>query len=353
MQKSAEQIVRFDEITPAAIISAIRIDQPAPAVMRDRAAITPGPAGRAQSVSNALPAFHSQLQGTNRATSEKIRGCARLGADELASLRMERSMTEWDADSYSRLSGLQKAMADEVLALLTLKGNEQLLDVGCGDGKITALIAARVPHGEVIGVDPSHDMIAFASGHFRHPNLRFEIADARMLPFKERFDLVVSFNALHWVPNPNPVLRSIRSALKPDGRAQLRMVTAGEQRSLESVVEDVRKSPRWRGRFHDFEDPYLRMTADEYATAAKQNGLHVSNVHTELKTWDFGSRAAFFEFSSVGLVAWTKLLPASERGDFVDDVLSRYRSIIRDQSGAERTFKFYQTDISLTRSKDP
>jgi trans-aconitate 2-methyltransferase len=264
-------------------------------------------------------------------------------------------MTEWDADSYSRLSGLQKAMADEVLALLTLKGIEQVLDVGCGDGKITALIASRVPQGEVIGVDPSHDMISFASAHFSpgiHPNLRFEMADARMLPFKERFDLVVSFNALHWVPNPNPALRSIRIAMKRDGRAQLRMVTAGEHKSLESVVEDVRKSPRWRGRFHDFEDPYLRMTADEYATAARENGLHVSHVHTELKTWDFGSRAAFFEFSSVGLIAWTKHLPASERADFVDDVLDRYRATACDQPGAEKIFKFYQTDISLTRVEE-
>ncbi len=261
-------------------------------------------------------------------------------------------MTEWDADSYSRLSGLQKAMADEVLALLTLRGTEHVLDVGCGDGKITALIASRVPQGEVIGVDPSHEMICFASAHFNHPNLCFEMADARMLPFKERFDLVVSFNALHWVPNSNPALRSIRIAMKTDGRAQLRLVTAGEQNSLESVVEDVRKSPRWRGRFHDFEDPYLRMTAGEYATTAKKNGLRVSQVHTKLKTWDFGSRTAFFEFSSVGLIAWTKRLPASERADFVSDVLDRYRAITDDQPGAEGIFKFYQTDISLTRSED-
>jgi trans-aconitate 2-methyltransferase len=265
-------------------------------------------------------------------------------------------MTEWDADRYSRLSGLQKAMADEVLALLTLRGNEQVLDVGCGDGKITALIAARVPQGEVIGVDPSHDMISFASAHFSrgtYRNLRFDMADARMLPFKKRFDLVVSFNALHWVPNPSPALRSIHIAIKPGGRAQLRLVTAGEQKSLESVVEDVRKSPRWRGRFHDFEDPYLRMTAEEYATAARKNGLRVSQVHTELKIWNFGSRAVFFEFSSVGLIAWTKHLPTSERADFVDDVLNRYRSITGDRPGAERIFKFYQTDISLTRSENP
>jgi SAM-dependent methyltransferase len=84
------------------------------------------------------------------------------------------------------------------LALLRLKGSERVLDIGCGDGRITAEIAARVPQGSVIGVDSSHDMIAFASSHFGlelRPNVRFEVADAGSLPFREEFDLVVSFNA--------------------------------------------------------------------------------------------------------------------------------------------------------------
>ena len=57
-------------------------------------------------------------------------------------------------------------MAQEVLALLDLKGSERILDVGCGEGKITAEIASRVPRGSVVGVDPSRDMIGFAKRHF-------------------------------------------------------------------------------------------------------------------------------------------------------------------------------------------
>ena len=75
-------------------------------------------------------------------------------------------MTEWDAAEYSRRSSLQEAMAQEVLALLDLNGPERILDVGCGDGKITAEIAIRVPPASVVGVDPSRDMISFAQSHF-------------------------------------------------------------------------------------------------------------------------------------------------------------------------------------------
>ena len=131
------------------------------------------------------------------------------------------------------------------LALLRLKGSERVLDIGCGDGRITAEIAARVPQGSVIGVDSSHDMIAFASSHFGlelRPNVRFEVADAGSLPFREEFDLVVSFNALHWLPEQDTALHSIRSAMKSDGMAQLRLVPAGERKSLEDVIEETRLS---------------------------------------------------------------------------------------------------------------
>src|SRR5688572_9069306 len=141
-------------------------------------------------------------------------------------------MTEWQASDYHRESGLQQAMADEQLSRLTLEGGERVLDVGCGDGKITAEIAARVPRGSALGVDPSRDMIAFASSRFvpsAQANLRFEVADARRLPYRNEFDLVVSFNALHWVPEQDEALGSIRAALKPEGRALLRFVPNGQR----------------------------------------------------------------------------------------------------------------------------
>src|SRR5262249_30583730 len=143
----------------------------------------------------------------------------------------EAPMTEWNASEYAQRSGLQNAMAAEVLALLDLEGSERVLDIGCGDGKITAEIAARVPRGTVVGVDASRDMIAFASSHFGptvRPNLRFEVADARVLPFQNEFNRIVSFNALHWIPEQDAALRSIRSAMTFDGQTLIRLVPKGE-----------------------------------------------------------------------------------------------------------------------------
>jgi trans-aconitate 2-methyltransferase len=203
-------------------------------------------------------------------------------------------MTEWDAAEYARISGLQQAMAAEVLALLDLEGSERVLDIGCGNGKITAKVAARVPRGAVVGVDSSQDMIAFASRQFGpavRRNLRFEVADARRLPFREEFDLVISFNALHWVRQQDAALRSVRSVMKFDGLAQLRLVPAGERKSLEDVIEDTRLSPKWIPYFQNFQNPYLHLTPEQYVSAGRGATACVSVAFTRKRRRGISSLA--------------------------------------------------------------
>jgi trans-aconitate 2-methyltransferase len=259
-------------------------------------------------------------------------------------------MTEWNATEYDRISVLQATMAREALSLLKLKGTERILDIGCGNGKITAAIAARVPNGSVLGVDASAEMVIFAKAHWTsaQPNLQFQVADARHLPFQHEFDLVVSFNALHWIPEQSLPLQSIHSALKADGTAQLRLVAKGERKSLEDVIEETCHSPRWASYFQDFRDPYLHLTPRQYAELAQQNGFRVVSLHTAAKAWDFQSRAAFEAFGSVTFVEWAQHLPGRERPAFVTDVLDRYQQVAADASGEENYFRFYQMDIALT-----
>jgi trans-aconitate 2-methyltransferase len=260
-------------------------------------------------------------------------------------------MTEWKPSEYARISGLQHAMAEEVLSLLDLRGSERVLDIGCGNGKTTSEIAARVPAGSVTGVDFSADMVAFARANYEatHSNLKFEVADARRLRFESQFDLVVSFNALHWIPEQALALRSIHTALKQGGLAQLRLVPKGERKSLEDVLEETRLSPRWQQYFQTFHDPYLHLTPEQYSDLATQNGFEVSSLHTQAKAWDFESREAFHAFGNVTFVEWTQHIPEGERPAFIEDVLDRYQGVAEDQSGEENFFRFYQMDILLAR----
>jgi len=258
-------------------------------------------------------------------------------------------MTEWNAQAYRERSGLQQAMAAEVLATLALEGSEHVLDIGCGDGRITAEIASRLPHGSVLGVDASQNMIELASRNSR-PNLEFETADARSLRFEQEFDLIVSFNALHWIHEQELALTSIHRALKKSGRAHLRLVPLGPRKSIETVLEETRTSAAWSEYFGGFRDPYLRLTQDQYCLLASKCGFHIQSVTTDSKSWDFHTRAAFAAFSSVTMVEWTKQIPEPLVPAFINDVLDRYRAAVAESSNDENTFKFYQMTILLARA---
>jgi trans-aconitate 2-methyltransferase len=240
-----------------------------------------------------------------------------------------------------------------VLSQLVLRGDEQVLDLGCGDGKISARIATQLPRGSVLGVDASVDMVAYAQKQLdtdRWPNLRFEVADARNLGFDARFDLLVSFNALHWVPQQADALCGIRRALKPRGLAHLRLVTRAALTSLEEVAETVRREPHWASAFAGFSDPYLRLSAEEYVALAESLGLKRVSIRSESKRWDFHTEEAFFGFCSAGFGAWTQVLPEAQRRAFVEESMRRYLATIDGAFGERFTFHFMQTDVVLARS---
>ena len=126
----------------------------------------------------------------------------------------------WDPACYERSSSAQFGWAMDIISGLKLDGGERVLDIGCGDGKVTARLASLVPDGEAVGIDLSRDMIAHArERHSRenHSNLLFEVRDALQLDYREEFDLVVSFACLHWIRDHSTVLKGILRALKPGG----------------------------------------------------------------------------------------------------------------------------------------
>jgi trans-aconitate 2-methyltransferase len=257
-------------------------------------------------------------------------------------------MTEWNALGYEKISALQQAMAAEVLATLDLKDATRVLDLGCGNGKITAEIARRVPEGTVLGVDASSAMIAFAREHFSgttYSNLSFAVTDIRKIAFRGDFDTVVSFNALHWIPEQAAALQAIHRAMREGGSAQLRLVPKNQRKSLEDVLEETRCSAKWARYYDGFHDPYLHMTAEDYAALAEAHGLRVKSQDVEDKAWNFGSHEGFFSFGSVTFAEWLRKLPEEAKPEFIRDVLERYASV----AGDDHTFRFYQMNIQLAK----
>ncbi len=126
----------------------------------------------------------------------------------------------WNAEDYAKHSSSQYEWAKELIPKLKLSGNEALLDIGCGDGKITVAVTKCLPRGYVVGIDNSEDMITLARRTFRqeaYPNLSFQRMDARALTFQEKFDRVFSNAALHWIIDQQSVLHGVQRSLKSGG----------------------------------------------------------------------------------------------------------------------------------------
>ena len=121
---------------------------------------------------------------------------------------------EWDAGRYDSAHSFVWERGRGVVELLAPVPGERILDLGCGTGHLTAHIAET--GAEVVGIDSSENMVRVASQNY--PNILFEVADARSLPYVAEFDAVFSNAVLHWVRPPEAVIESVWRALRPGGR---------------------------------------------------------------------------------------------------------------------------------------
>jgi trans-aconitate 2-methyltransferase len=258
-------------------------------------------------------------------------------------------VTNWSGEDYSKVSSLQRAMIAEARARLALATTERVLDVGCGDGHLTRDMARMVPDGYAVGADASKRMVATAraAGVPTRSGPWFVVADARNLPFGAAFDVVVSFNALHWIPEQQQALAQIAAVLHPTGRALLQVVCAGERPSLEAVTMTTCRTRRWSKWFDGFTAPFVHVDPNCYGALAASAGLTLTGLVVTDREWDFGSRNLFEKWSAVGSTAWTDRLPVEERDSFIDDQITAYEPV----AGRPGLFRFTQMRAELRRHR--
>jgi len=160
----------------------------------------------------------------------------------------------WQAEEYHKLSHAQTYASDQLLRHLDFKGNECILDVGCGDGKISAKLATMVPVGSVLGVDISPEMICFAKHKFPkalYPNLTFLIENAEYFDYNNRFNLVFSSFALQWVKDKNKFLQNAYKSLVWQGiiAATIPLQISSE---LEQSIDLISSLSEWSLYLQDF-----------------------------------------------------------------------------------------------------
>lgn len=234
---------------------------------------------------------------------------------------------QWNPAEYAANSAVQQGWARELIAKLKLHGDERILDVGCGDGKITAELARAVPRGSVVGTDTSAEMIAFAQGTFpasEISNLKFQISDARKISFKTKFDLVFSNAALHWVDDHEAILRGAASALKTGGRLVVSCGGKGNAHDVFLALRPEMRLKRWREFFRRMPMPYYFYAPTDYEKWLPKFGFKIQTLKLAPKDATYAGAEGFATWLRTTWLPFVQRVPENMREEFIAAVTRRY-----------------------------
>ncbi len=178
----------------------------------------------------------------------------------VAELKQNESCSrDWNSDVYHRLSGPQVSWGKKVLSRLRLRGDEAVLDAGCGTGRLTAELLDALPRGRVVGIDLSQNMLRSAREHLsqfgRCANL--VLCDLLSLPFEASFDGIVSTAAFHWVLDHDRLFANLRRALVSGGWLEAQCGGGPNLAALRKRVDELAATPKFASFFGGFREPWL------------------------------------------------------------------------------------------------
>ncbi len=258
----------------------------------------------------------------------------------------------WDAEEYAKNSSNQFEWAKELIPKLKLNGDEALLDIGCGEGKVTAMLASYLPHGNVVGIDSSEEMITQARKTFPHchyPNLTFLRMDARELTFREQFDVAFSNAALHWIIDHQAVLAGVKESLDSHGRLLFQMAGKGNAQDVIAVVEELISEEDCKPYFKNFTFPYGFYGPEEYTLWLRDAGFKPERVELFPKDMKLQGKDGLAGWIRSVWLPFTERVPASLRDTFINEIAERYIAAYPlDETGTARV-SMMRLEVQATR----
>ena len=244
-----------------------------------------------------------------------------------------RLVESWDGRDYERHSSHQRAWGSDLMAELSLRGEERILDLGCGDGSLTRQLAERVPRGSVLGIDAASEMLDAARDKCA-PNMAVHQLDITQLAFEAEFDVVFSNAALHWVHDHTAVLHKIHRALRPGGVLLAQFGCDGNCPNLLACLRDQVATPPFPVALAGFQWPWFFPTLPAYEELLRASPFVQWRTWIEHRDQRFpGADAIVGWIDNPCLIPFVQALPADLRKPFRDAVVEAMLARTRQPDG--------------------
>jgi trans-aconitate 2-methyltransferase len=226
---------------------------------------------------------------------------------------------DWNATSYERVSAPLEAMGRDVLDRLHLRGDERVLDAGCGTGRVTAALLDRLPRGEVVAVDGSPAMVEQARERLGK-RAEVRVADLLELELDRPVDAILSTATFHWIKDHDRLFDRLLAALKPGGRLAAQCGGAGNVAQLDEAAKRVAAQPPFANALADWDGPWYFAAPAETEARLRRLGW------VDVWTWSHDIRVEPDDpheyIGTVALGSHIERLEPHLRGPFIDAVLA-------------------------------
>ena len=241
-------------------------------------------------------------------------------------------MSDWNASEYDRVSQVQLAWGKNVLARRAWKGNEIVLDAGCGSGGLTEIIAGKVPQGKVYAVDKDPDM----AKHTREKlagrgNVQVIQADLAEVKLPEKVDVVFSNAVLHWVQDHGKAFANFYFLLKKGGELAAQCGGQGNLEKSIAILDRIAAGKPFATHFAGWQKPWNFAGPQETETRLHKAGFAKASSYLSSAPAVFDSRGQFSSFVKT-VVVWPYLsrLQSGLQERFLEECLNECKEWVLD-----------------------
>lgn len=247
-------------------------------------------------------------------------------------------MSDWSAAQYSKFKQERTIPAVDLANSIKCENVKSVLDIGCGIGNSTAVLAMKFPSANITGVDNSDDMILTAKKE--NPGIEFVKLDVEKEfdSIKNQYDIVFSNACIQWIPNHRKLLKDLFSLLNIGGILAVQ-IPQQSKLPVHNIMQTLSKSDKWKNKLH-IERMYNNLSENEYYDV-------LSGLTNDFRIWEttyFHSLPSYESiiewYKGTGLRPYLEQLSTNDQKAFLGDVMQCLKDTYTMQNNGEIIFRF-------------